>query len=326
MLTNEMLKFSTLTPDAYVSRVASCKDDIFGSNRTPNEVLPGFGIRVSRDMASTSTAYILASPAVKVGRGESIPDDPNNPGAWNFRNRKVADKIPLRNFAVVDFANGDAERFAGEFANMMTNMGINAVPLANVLITKANPVDAETALKDMFVKGSSKPNPPQFILCILPDDGVPLYATIKRVCDVELEIITQCVVVGKIRGPQYWGNVVLKVNTKLGGINHYVEPLENFVPVNAGADGVTMIVGVDATHPNDRRSAKPSIASVVASMDTKATRYTTNISLVPARRDGRGANDIISKEIMQEMIESHLTAFEEQNGVFPARIVVYRDG
>ncbi len=65
----------------------------------------------------------------------------------------------------------------------------------------------------------------QFLLCILPNTGAPLYNEIKRVSETELGIVTQCIQLRHARNPkpQYCGNVLLKVNVKCGGVNSVVD-------------------------------------------------------------------------------------------------------
>lgn len=78
--------------------------------------------------------------------------------------------------------------------------------------------------------------------------------------------------------PQYFANVALKVNMKLGGVNH--------VLTGAGTTWLkqkkTMLMGADVTHPSPGSlKGTPSIASVVASVGTYqalASPYTLLIS------------------------------------------------
>lgn len=65
--------------------------------------------------------------------------------------------------------------------------------------------------------------------------------------------------------PQYYANVALKVNLKLGGINHV---LKDQLPAVI-SQGKTMVIGIDVTHPTGAKSTTPSVAAMVASADNE---------------------------------------------------------
>lgn len=73
---------------------------------------------------------------------------------------------------------------------------------------------------------------------------------------------------------QYCGNLVLKINAKLGGqhsLIHTTNP--NSPKLFPHENQPFMIIGADVTHPMGFNRATPSIASVVGSIDRYATRY-----------------------------------------------------
>ena len=87
--------------------------------------------------------------------------------------------------------------------------------------------------------------PAQFILILLANEDPFIYGGIKRQFNVDLGMHTICAQTSKIlreQGqPQYLANLSLKLNAKMGGTNHVIQPqalaLLNQVP--------TMIVGID---------------------------------------------------------------------------------
>ena len=65
----------------------------------------------------------------------------------------------------------------------------------------------------------------ELILFIFPYKGGFLYDKIKQLCDMKYSIVTQCCLKGTIFkndviNKQVLGNICLKINSKLGGINH----------------------------------------------------------------------------------------------------------
>ena len=86
----------------------------------------------------------------------------------------------------------------------------------------------------------------------LPSDT---YNTLKFFADVRIGIHTSCILVDKFRkntgqkplNDSYFSNVALKMNLKLGGINHTLkEPIEL-----TKKDAALMVVGYDVTHPTE---------------------------------------------------------------------------
>ena len=73
---------------------------------------------------------------------------------------------------------------------------------------------------------------------------------------------------------QYCGNLVLKINAKLGGQHSLIHTNNPSAPKLFPYENQPfMIIGADVTHPMGFNRATPSIASVVGSIDRYATRY-----------------------------------------------------
>jgi eukaryotic translation initiation factor 2C len=82
---------------------------------------------------------------------------------------------------------------------------------------------------------------------------------------------------------QYYANITLKINVKLGGINLIPDPQNaSFLadPVNP-----TMVMGADITHPPGNRR-RPSFTSLVGSIDANAVKYaSTRMSVQSSPRE-----------------------------------------
>lgn len=161
----------------------------------------------------------------------------------------------------------------------------------------------------------------QLILVVLPSQGnKEIYKEVKRVGDTVLGIPTQCVQTKQFMGakPQVCSNIAMKINAKLGGINHIVDPHmmpELFRDV--------IVFGADVTHPSPGEKEIPSIAAVVASMDTHASRYAARVRAQTHIKD-KAAQEIILD--MAAMVRELLVEFYRQTKVKPKRIIFYRDG
>ena len=157
------------------------------------------------------------------------------------------------------------------------------------------------------------------ILVILPDRMPEVYKKIKLVGDVQAGIHTVCVVGSKFSRcqPQYFANVALKFNLKLGGVNQAVDKRRlGFIQ-----DNTTMIVGIDVTHPApDSASNAPSIAAMVASIDNQLGQWPAVLRLQEGRKE--------MVDELDSMIKTRLNLWKEkgQHASYPANILVYRDG
>ncbi|KAJ7021433.1 argonaute-like protein [Mycena alexandri] len=166
---------------------------------------------------------------------------------------------------------------------------------------------------------------PSFILVLLSHRDNFIYPGIKRLGDVDLGIHTIHMQLNKALGDakkqdQYLSNVALKCNSKLGGMNHLLEP-------NAMkwlTKQKTMMVGIDVSHPSPTsREGAPSIAAVVASVDDNFVQFPASLRI--QRPDpNRESKEMLSE--LRDMIIERLLLYENKNKVLPQRIIVFRDG
>lgn len=171
-----------------------------------------------------------------------------------------------------------------------------------------------------------------FILCLLQKRDDYIYPGIKRLCSVNFGVRSQCLLLEKAlnqaKQDQYLSNVALKVNTKLGGINHRL-----------GGDALgwlikepTILVGIDVTHPGP--SSVPgtlSIAGVVASVNRDFVQFPASLRLQKSKQEVRA--HIIMFFIswlkycffiqgiseLSDMIIELLQAFRRRSNVLPKR-------
>ena len=159
-------------------------------------------------------------------------------------------------------------------------------------------------------------------MAVLPERSKHLYPEIKRVGDNVLGIATQCVQSKHVQQakPQLCVNISLKINAKLGGINHVIDPTE----ISPVFREPVIIFGADITHPSSAEDGIPSIAAVVASMDTNATKYCARVRAQRHKKQG-GAQEIIND--LAAMVKELLIEFYKANRKLkPTKIIFYRDG
>merc|ERR1719474_1011244 len=139
-----------------------------------------------------------------------------------------------------------------------------------------------------------------------------LYDKIKHHGDMKLGITTQCCLrsnlfKGGSLNKQVIANVCMKINSKLGGINHVLakscRPKLLRRPV--------MIMGADVSHPApETRGIKPSIAAIVGSVEPKAAVYEVQVRIQDM---GLVSNEEVIED-MKNVTKILLRRFYDRNG------------
>ncbi|KAF9581944.1 Eukaryotic translation initiation factor 2C [Lunasporangiospora selenospora] len=227
----------------------------------------------------------------------------------HVRANKIRDGLKILSYRNNEYLKDFGVSVATEMAN---------IPNKNPPVIYANPQgDIEKSLKEAWFRaGNAVKSQPQLMLCVLPTKGVPLYAEIKRVSDTVIGVATQCIQMSHTRQPkkQYCANVCLKMNVKLGGMNAFLSPDQTpFL-----TDMPTILFGADVSHPKPGDTTRPSIASLVGSMDSKAARYAATIRVQTARTE--------TIADLGGMVVELLKTFYQTCGQKPSRILFYRDG
>jgi eukaryotic translation initiation factor 2C len=219
----------------------------------------------------------------------------------------------------------DANLNAGfkELTKILNNMGVTTnapLPGRRVMLNGNN--DAEVV--ERAVRELQTLHKPNLILGILPGKEAPLYNIIKQVCDVRCGVQNVNVQASKFGGekgrigadPQYCANVGLKINLKMGGQNQRLEPSQ----LGIFADGKTMLVGLDVTHPSPGSAGTaPSVAAIVASVDSHLAQWPAEIRIQKARQE--------MVDDLEALLKSRILRWGKSNqNKLPENIVVYRDG
>ncbi|KAG6811918.1 hypothetical protein H0H92_005249 [Tricholoma furcatifolium] len=295
--------------------------------------LGAFGISIGTEM-TVVPGRILPPPGIKYGQGTPQVDDR---ASWNLRNVRFARGATLRNWAVLLIRDGNnRDEFNGPgdpelkqtvtgFSQMCRGSGmtVDQAPPAVVEChlsrkdrvdpTRSRAIDEiRTALRSLKAK-------PTLVLVLLSNGDKHIYSGIKHLCDSYLDLATVCVHSAKIRKEkgqlQYFANVALKVNMKLGGINHALDQSN----MKWLTEAPTMLIGIDVTHPGPGSvKGTPSIAAVVASVDNSFAQYPASMEIQETKKE------MVTN--LARMVWERLTLFHSKNKVLPKRILVYRDG
>ncbi|KAA8526554.1 hypothetical protein F0562_008243 [Nyssa sinensis] len=291
-------------------------------------LLAACGISIEKQLTQVD-GRVLDAPKLKVGKSEDC--FPRN-GRWNFNNKHLFTPIQIDRWAVVNFsARCDTSHLSRELINCGRNKGIH-IERPHTLIEeeqqnrRASPI---VRVEKMFEQITAKlPGPPQFLLCVLPErKNSDIYGPWKKKSLSDFGIATQCISPSKIND-QYLTNVLLKINTKLGGTNSLLA-IEHSSSIPLIKDTPTMILGMDVSHGSPGRSDIPSIAAVVGSRSWPLiSRYRAAVRTQSSKVEmieslfkplANGKDDGIMRELL-------LDFYRTSNGRKPAQIIVFRDG
>ncbi|CAH0557927.1 unnamed protein product [Brassicogethes aeneus] len=167
--------------------------------------------------------------------------------------------------------------------------------------------------KDDIINYFKRNNDFDIIFVVVPNSG-PQYSYVKSASEINVGCLTQCIKARTLNklNAQTVGNIMLKVNSKLTGVNHFLHarpPIMN---------RPCMIIGADVTHPSPDATETPSVAAVVASHDPKAFQYNICWRLQDPR------TEVIQD--LENIMKEQLMFFYQKTRCKPEKIVFFRDG
>ncbi|CAI9105507.1 OLC1v1004438C1 [Oldenlandia corymbosa var. corymbosa] len=299
-------------------------------------LLKEFGVQINPALTSIE-ARVLPPPMIMYHEtGQETLVNPNV-GQWNMINKRMITGGRVDHWACVSFSRtANANKFFRDLIEMCTSKGMvfRSEPLIpNQVITNGQ---IEKALIDIhnksieeFKNSKTGPKQLQLLLIILPDMKGS-YDMIKRICETELGIVSQCCQPDKVAraNKSLLENLALKINMKVGGRNSVLQQaIQRKIPFLT--DRVTIVFGADVTHPQPGDDSASSIAAVVASMDwPEVTKYQTRVSAQHHRQEI--IQDLYKEtqngQVKGGMIRELLIAFNRSTGLWPESIIFFRDG
>eukprot|EP00475_Leptophrys_vorax_P035432 TRINITY_DN583_c0_g1_i1.p1 TRINITY_DN583_c0_g1~~TRINITY_DN583_c0_g1_i1.p1 ORF type:complete len:846 (-),score=236.40 TRINITY_DN583_c0_g1_i1:77-2614(-) len=323
--TADLIKYAAKHPSERLKWIKGA-EDVMRDRDTKNSVASQFGISLGRNLAVVD-ARVLEAPKIQYHADCKESVVVPRGGSWRADNSKFFKGCVIKSWGVLCF---ERDRFMpdrelagimGSLVEQGTRQGLT-FPEKRVPITYGGyrndreiheSIDEIVGLAQRTFKEA-----PQLLIVVLPANaGSQLYGEIKRYCETEVDVVTQCVVAKKISNRKgqgaYISNVLLKINVKVGGIN-WVIPKES-VKFFLGSPAI--IFGADVTHAGPG-SPMPSIAAVVASLDATASKYACVL-----KSQGRRLEII---EDLQAIARSLLVKFYRSTRKKPEKILFYRDG
>lgn len=317
--TSDMIKIANVKPNVRFSTLKAGAMAML-DDAAVAAGLDGFNMRIGRELV-TVNGRVLPPPKLFYNKSSREAEIIPSQGAWNLKDKRVETGCCISSWAVVVLgraAESEIRAFVQELVVTCQDTGVSFASSAakQPPIVSGNPGTAAQSCKAAFTKAQQVYGvPPQVLLVMLQSSESRIYGEVKLVCDTQLGIPSQCMLMKHARRPnrQYCANLCLKINLKLGGVNLVLGSQLGFI-----AQRPTMVLGADVTHPGIGESDRPSIAAVVASYDIKMSRYGAAVRLQNTRQE------IISD--LGGMLKEHLQNFVSANRRRPERLLYYRDG
>lgn len=321
--TQNMIKFAVRRPAQNAASIVTNGAQVLGFTPQINNTLANFGLSPVPNLI-TVPGRVLDGPVVYYNNNKSVTPQGAN---WNMKAIRFSNPARLASWAWLHIdarnsnpAQGPFQDTLKAFHAKLQELGIQAGPPVSGLRIglsgnndQADEAEIERAIDQLMAKK------PVLLFVVLRGRDTKIYNHVKLTCDVRKGVLNVCVIANKFikeRNDQYFANVGLKINLKLGGRNQSLHDSK----LGIIGEGKTMVVGIDVTHPSPG-SAKnaPSVAGIVASVDRFLAQWPADI------RIQQGRKEMVSD--LQSMLKSRLKLWARHNkNAYPENILVYRDG
>nr|XP_012231083.1 PREDICTED: protein argonaute-2 isoform X1 [Linepithema humile]XP_012231084.1 PREDICTED: protein argonaute-2 isoform X1 [Linepithema humile] len=287
-----------------------------------------FNLSVCPNMKEVD-ARILPPPQLKYKKGKDTTSVTPIKGIWHLHQFIQPENLSPRLWTILDLSRNyiDKTRDSGDRTN--DRMFLD---LTQIVISTAKDVGMEIgeALTSQFKAISNrataeitkyfrdcKEKKLKLIIVIIPAQTDVTYSKVKQITELEIGILTQCIkydTTTRKMNPSTVKNILLKINSKLNGINH----IFGNMPMCLQNNSCCMLVGADVTHPSPDSVDIPSIAAVAASQDIQAFQYNAALRLQQPKEEM-----ILD---LEDIITSQICIYKDKTKFLPKKIIYYRDG
>ncbi|KAJ5217111.1 hypothetical protein N7468_010119 [Penicillium chermesinum] len=279
-----------------------------------------YGMRMAKDMVVVP-GRILQAPTLLYKGKTMQPRD----GSWNLRGEKFNRGATFNGrwgyFTLHDenarlFPN--VQPYLDAFTNKLKELGLQ-MPRPDQYRTI--PIRRGYWRLDIesFVQNAQK-NGYKFAVLILNGLDDKAFNFLKWKADSGYGLLNHCCRSDKFHGKpqpdhQYMANNAMKVNLKLGGT---CQTLQNVPKVLA--NGKTMVVGLDVTHPPPGAAAShPSLGAIVANTNKDLGQWPGAVEANPSRVENMA-------KLLHSLMGGRLQRWRKENNALPENIIIFRDG
>lgn len=342
--TTKMLNFAVKRPAANADFIAREAQSVLGITKSANTTLEAFHLKVGKNLITVEARVLPSISGIKYARGDSARAVD---GSWNLRGKQFVTPgsgprwthLFIQTNALPEVATDGMKEGVMQISEGLTRaMEAAGIPKSQHcqdpntnmhflhLARGGKSSDWATLLekrlqtfKNNLIDKTNR-NRKSFVCVVVPvQDNAIIYSTVKRIADVNVGLHTVCVRADKQSkwNDQYWANISLKINLKLGGVNQTLDPKR----LGIIALSKTMVIGLDVTHPApDSTRSAPSVAAMVASVDANLGQFPCILKL-----QKRGIEMV--EDHVADMLTTRLEVWQKKNArQLPENIIVYRDG
>jgi eukaryotic translation initiation factor 2C len=335
--TTQILKFAGKAPSQRIVDTMQINKDTgerIAEALNMDPAINKFGLKMAKEPIAPS-ARLLPMPCVYFnGDAYVTPSELNFMGEWSADQRpvrryvdsiiNVVNNAPLSNSEISSFTQ------AVQRLSQQRGMSMDILPERSWVTCKSG--DEVTQAIDRAteeLRNNDRSGRLSTCVLVITKYNRNTYLDAKLQGDVKSKVVTQvCTQIPLIREAKadYAGNILLKLNAKLGGINHVPRPAED-LPNDDGRHDLSwalnwpcMLIGIDVNYP-EAQSQGSSVSAVVGSMDKSGGKFAAAIGKQDKRTDKE-----IQKTSLRDGVLKLLRSFKERNGETPREMVIFRDG
>ncbi|KAF7322559.1 Argonaute-like protein [Mycena chlorophos] len=331
-----VIAFSVLKPQERLNKITGSDNGVDSPVRSygKSEFLAEAGVSIN-PTPMTVAGRLFEPMNLLYGNNQEVSV---RDGAWNVLRVKFQTPTKIEKWGLINTVPGlpfpRVQGFMQMLAQCASSLGMGEGVLCcahyvaiNAFVEIGQPPNGSIvmgnpgAIKNAFdaVLAVLGPNP-DMIVVVLPENAPDLRAEIKYTGDILLGIRTQCLRINKIpqdrnKASQYFNNVALKLNARMGGCNALVKT--DLMRELSMSSTPFMIFGADVAHPAAKQT-RPSVVSLVWSHDRYGASYAATTRVQESR------TEIIVD--LGEMFTRAVEMFGRKYRKTPGRIFFYRDG
>ncbi|RPB09618.1 Piwi-domain-containing protein [Morchella conica CCBAS932] len=324
--TSDFTKFATAPPCVRKDQIAE-NVKVIGWNK--QRVLKEFGVSVNPAFMQVE-ANVL-KPVIPIYQTGTEYQGLKVPGRWNLGFKTFCKAQSVTQWGLMYFPGAPRTRRSDNELKRLTRMcctefrkyGLQMPPGPTITSVCDPQGDISRHILELLLKIQTQTKArPNLLVFLLECEQKDLYAQIKRICDTKLGIASQCMLANSAikddrdkSAGQYFGNIAMKVNIKLGGINALIEdPILNGRP--------TLVIGCEASYPNPSQlrlvPPPPAFVALSANYDLHCAQF----SAVTDSQDPLDQKIVHFSPMAQELF----TRYKKQTSREPERVIYFRDG
>ncbi|KAI5983309.1 argonaute-like protein [Pisolithus marmoratus] len=167
---------------------------------------------------------------------------------------------------------------------------------------------------------------PTLVVVILPDNANDIYTAVKHFGDVTVGVATQCMKSSKCyrAKAQYYANVCLKINVKLGGINTIPDPQS--VSILTDPRNPTIVMGADVIHRAPGSEGRLSFTALVGNVDSDTAKYIATCRVQTSRKEIIEDLGEMAQHILGMYMKYRRNFEKKTSNIAPTRLIFFRNG